>query len=217
MNAVEPPPIPVDLVGDVTSAECFIGLRLIGAVVASVPGLAVDVRWRPFQLDADLPPEGLGRDAYLEQKFGSLQDAAETLDGLAETGREFGLAFAFDKIQRQPNTLEAHRVARFARRVGAEINMVEGLFGAFFLDGLDIGDRGVLLRIAGRIGLDRRRVAELLEGDSDLEALRQELTGFRALGVEDVPRFVIAGKTTITGIVPAEDFADALFGAIEDE
>jgi predicted DsbA family dithiol-disulfide isomerase len=217
MSAAEPLQIPVDLIGDVASPECLIGLHMIRTVVASTPGLAVDIRWHPFQIDPDLPPEGLDRGVYLKEKYGSANEAREALAGLAETGREFGLAFAFDRIRRQPNTLEAHRIVRFARDFNLGITLVEALFGAFFLNGQDIGDRAVLLAIATSSGLDARRAADFLAGAGDLEGLNQELTGFRALGVEDVPRFVIAGKKTISGVIPAEDFADALFGAIEDE
>jgi predicted DsbA family dithiol-disulfide isomerase len=209
--------IPIDLIGDVASAECYIGLRLIDAVVASVPGLVVDVRWRPFQIDPDLPPEGQDRAAYLEDKLGSPEEVRESLASLAESAREFGLELEFDKIQRQPNTLEAHRVVRFAREFDLEIRMVEALFAAFLLEGQDIGDRATLIALAARIGMPAAVVADFLGGASDIEALRQELTGFRALGVEHVPRFIIAGKKTISGIVSTEDFADALFGSIEDE
>ena len=217
MSAAESLEIPIDLIGDVASPECFIGLRLIRTVVASTPGLAVDIRWHPFQIDPDLPPEGVDRGAYLEEKYGSAKEAREALACLAETGREFGLAFAFDKMRRQPNTLEAHRIVRFARDFNLEITLVEALFGAFFLNGQDIGDRAVLVALATSSGLDGRLAGDYLAGAGDLEGLNQELTGFRALGVEDVPRFVIAGKKTISGVIPAEDFADALFGAIEDE
>jgi predicted DsbA family dithiol-disulfide isomerase len=217
MSAVDQPPIPIDLIGDVASAECFIGLRLIDAVVASAPGLAVDVRWRPFQIDPNLPPDGQDRAAYLEEKYDSPEEAREALASLAETAREFGLALALDKIKRQPNTLEAHRVVRLARDLNLEVKMVEALFDAFFLEGRDIGDRRVLVSLAARTGLDGRHVADFLARDDDIEALNHELTGFRALGVDHVPRFIIAGKKTISGIIPAEDFADAVFAAIEDE
>ena len=217
MSATDQPPIPIDLIGDVASAECFIGLRLIDAVVASAPGLAVDVRWRPFQIDPDLPPEGQDRAAYLAEKYDSPEEAREALSILSEIAREFGLALALDKIKRQPNTLEAHRVVRLARDLDLEVKMVEALFDAFFLEGRDIGDRRVLVALAARTGLDGRRVAEFLARDDDIEALNHELTGFRALGVEHVPRFIIAGKKTISGIVPAEDFADAVFAAVEEE
>lgn len=217
MSSAEPRRIPIDLIGDVVSAECLIGLKLIGSVVASAPGLAVDVRWRPFQVDPGMPAAGQDRAAYLEEKCGSPPEVRETLEGLAETGREFGLNFAFDKILRQPNTFAAHRVARLARDVNAEIRTVEALLGAFFIDGEDIGERRVLVALAARVGLDPRRVEDYLAGDEDIEALQQELTGFRALGVEHVPRFIIGGKRTIVGIIPVEDFADAVFGSIEDE
>jgi predicted DsbA family dithiol-disulfide isomerase len=217
MSATDQPPIPIDLIGDVASAECFIGLRLIDAVVASAPGLVVDVRWRPFQIDPDLPPEGQDRAAYLAEKYDSPEEAREALSILSEIAREFGLVLALDKIKRQPNTLEAHRVVRLARDLGLEVKMVEALFDAFFLEGRDIGDRRVLVALAARTGLDGRRVAEFLARDDDIEALNHELTGFRALGVEHVPRFIIAGKKTISGIVPAEDFADAVFAAVEEE
>ncbi len=217
MSAAEPLQIPIDVIGDVASAECFIGLRLIRAVVASAPGLAVDIRWHPFEINPELPPEGQDRAAFLEEKDGTAQEVREALASLAEIAREFSLAFAFDKIGRQPNTLEAHRVVRLARNFDAEIKMVEALFGAFFHDGQDIGDRRVLVALAAKTGLDPRLVADFLAGGEDIDALRQELTGFRALGVEHVPRFIIAGKNTISGIIPAEDFADALFGSIEEE
>lgn len=217
MSVVEPLPIPIDLIGDITSPECFIGLRLIGIVVDEVPGLAVDIRWRPFQVDPDLPREGQDRASYLEEKYGAPEDVREALENIADIAREFGLPLAFEKIRHQPNTLEAHRLIRFARDFGAELRIVEALFRAFFLDGRDIGDRSVLATVAARIGLNPERVEAFLAGTDDIEAVKQELSGFRALGVEHVPRFVIAGKETITGLIPSEDFADAIFNSIEEE
>lgn len=217
MSAAKPPQITVDVIGDVASAECYIGLRLIDAVAASVPGLSVAVRWRPFQIDPDLPPEGQDRAAYLEEKYGSAAETRESIESLAASARELGAHLALDKIRRQPNTLDAHRIVRLARDFGVEMKMVEVLFQAFLLEGQDIGDRGVLAALAGRAGMSPDAVTEFLGGTDDIAALRQELTGFRALGVEHVPRFIIAGKETITGIISTEDFADALFASIEDE
>ncbi len=217
MIVKESPPIPIDLIGDVASAECFIGLRLIDAVVRSVPGLAVEIRWRPFQIAPDLPAEGQDRAAYLEEKGCSRTELREALETIAETGREFGIEFAFDKIRRQPNTFDAHRLIRYARNFGAEIAIVEALFQAFFVDGEDIGNRGALAAIAGRAGVDAELVGAFLEGTDGAETLRRELSEIRMSGVEAVPRFIIAGKETISGIKSPEDFADALFNSIEDE
>ncbi|VTZ24966.1 Disulfide bond formation protein DsbA [Methylocella tundrae] len=217
MSIEDPSPIAIDLVADIASSECFIGLHLIRAVVGTVPGLSVDIRWRPFQIDPDMPPEGQDRAAYLAEKCGPPGEVHEVLANLSELAREFGLELAYDKIERQPNTLDAHRLIRFARNFGVEMAIVEALFEAFFLRGQDIGDRGVLAAIAGRKGIDPELVEAFLSGSDDIGAMKQELSGFRALGVEHVPRFIIAGKETITGVKSIEDFADALFRSIEDE
>jgi predicted DsbA family dithiol-disulfide isomerase len=192
-------------------------LRLIDTVVHEVPGLAVDIRWRPFQIDPDLPPEGQDRAAYLEERYGAPENVRTALEKIANIAREFGLPLALEKIRHQPNTFEAHRLTRFARNFGAELRLVEALFRAFFLDGRDIGDRAVLAAVAAPAGLDPERVEAFLAGTDDIEAVKQELSGFRALGVEHVPRFIIAGKETIAGLIPSEDFADAIFNSIEDE
>lgn len=215
MSEDEPGPIPIDIVGDVVCPYCFIGLRLVNAVVGSVPGLAVDIRWYPYQLDPDMAPAGQDRRAYLETKFGAggIEAALARPAGMA---REFGLELAFDKIQRQPNTFDAHRLIRFAYGYGMQTQIVERLFQAFFLHGQDIGDRAVLIALAAKSRLDPGTVESFLNGGDDVAALAQELADIRASGVHEVPRFTFAGKQDITGIKPAEDFADALFNSIEE-
>ncbi|WP_036258334.1 DsbA family oxidoreductase [Methylocapsa aurea] len=210
----EPGPIPIDIVGDVVCPYCFIGLRLVNAVVASVPGLAVDIRWYPYQLDPDMAAQGQDRRAYLEAKFGAETEA--TLARPAEMAREFGLELAFNKIQRQPNTFDAHRLIRFAYGFGVQTQIVERLFQAFFLQGLDIGDRTVLIAVAAKSRLDPALVEAFLNGSEDAAALRQEMADIRASGVHEVPRFTFAGKQDIVGLKPAEEFADALFNSIEE-
>ncbi|PNG27845.1 DsbA family oxidoreductase [Methylocella silvestris] len=217
MSAKQPKPIPIDFIGDLASARCFMGLRLIQTVVASVPGLAVDIRWHPFQIDPGLPPEGQDRAEYLVERWGSPQKAREALQDMEEQAREFGLRFAFDKIRRQPNTFEAHRLIRYARNFGVELQLIESAFRAFLIDGVDIGDREALLTLAANAGVDPELAEPFLKMNDDVEALQQELSGFRSLGMVSAPRFIIAGKETIHGLVPAEDFADALFRAVEEE
>ncbi|WP_395664308.1 DsbA family protein [Methylocella sp.] len=215
MTGSPPPPIAIDFIGDVASARCFIGLRLIDSVVTSVPGLAVDVRWRPFQIDPDIPRSGLVRADYLIERWGSQRQAREALEDMQAEGEEFGLKFAFDRILRQPNTFEAHRLIRYARNFGVELSLVELMFRAFFIEGLDIGDRGVLLTLAAQCGVDPELAEAYLRLGDDVEALKLELSGFRTLGVDSAPRFIIAGKETLPGLVPAEDFAEALFRAVD--
>jgi predicted DsbA family dithiol-disulfide isomerase len=209
-------PVPVDMIGDVASPECFIGLRLVNAVVATVPGLAVDIRWRPFQIDPDIPPEGCDRGSYLEETNRS-DDIGAAMERLIEIGQEFKVEFAFDKIKLQPNTFAAHRLIRYASRFGLETQIVESLFQAFFLKGQDISDRSVLIALAAKSRMDSVLVAQFLNGDDGVAALQQEIADIRGAGVRQVPRFTFAGKQTIVGLKPVEDFADALFGSIGDE
>ncbi|WP_374306352.1 DsbA family protein [Methylocella sp.] len=217
VQAAPPPPIPIDFIGDVASARCFIGLRLIDSVVRSVPGLSVEVRWRPFQIDPGLPASGVDRATYLIERWGSENQAREALQDMQAEANEFGLKFAFDRIRRQPNTFEAHRLIRYARNFGVEMQLIEAMFMAFFTEGRDIGDRAILLTLGAHCGVDPELAEAFLRLGDDVEPLRQELSGFRSLGVDAAPRFIIAGRETLPGLVPAEDFAEALFRAVEED
>jgi len=212
----DPGPIPIDIVGDIVSVPCFLGLRLVNAVVNSVPGLAADIRWYPFQIDPDLPPEGLDRTTYLLKTYGDSQVEA-VLEREAQSAREFGIELALDAIKRQPNTFDAHRLIRYSYRFGIQTQIVERLFQAFFLQGLDIGDRAVLVAVAAKARLDPREVETFLAQGDDIEALEKEMSDIRSAGVTEVPRFTIAGKTDIIGLQSADVFSDSLFNAIEQE
>lgn len=215
MSEDDPGPIPIDIVGDFVCPTCFLGLRLVHAVVGSVPGLAVDIRWYPFQLDPDLPPGGMDRQAYLQARYG-VEGLEAALAGPAALAREFGLELAFDRITRQPDTFDAHRLVRYAYGFGVQAQVVERLFQGFFLQGLDIGDRAILVALAAKSRLDPDAVATFLAGDGDVAALRQEIADIRASGVTEVPRFTFNGKQDIVGLHPADVFADALFDSIEE-
>lgn len=214
MAEEDPGTIPIDIVGDVTCPYCFMGLRLVNAVVTSVPGLAVDIRWFPYQIDPEMPAGGMDRQAYLAQKFGD--KAEETLAKMAATAEEFGVALAFDRIQRQPNTIDAHRLIRMAYGTGLQPQIAERLFQAFFLHGQDISDRAVLLGIAAKARMDTAAVEAIFNQGQDVEPLIQELAAIRGAGVNEVPRFTFAGKQDIVGLQPADAFADALFNSIEE-
>jgi len=215
MSEEDPGPIPIDIVGDFTCPFCYLGLRLVNAVVGSVPGLAVDIRWYPYQIDPRMPPGGMLRFEYLSLRHGAEKTQAMFSKAQAEA-QAFGFEFAFDKIKRQPNTLQAHRLARFAYNFGMQTQVVERLFQGFFLQGLDIEDRGVLITIAAKARLDPAAVEEFLNGSDDVPGLRQEIEDIRAAGVDEVPRFTFAGKQDIIGLKPAEVFADALFNSIPE-
>ncbi len=215
MSEDDPGPIPIDIVGDLVCPLCFLGLRLVHAVVGSVPGLAVELRWYPFQIDPDIPPGGMDRRAYLEMKYGA--DGIESaLSGPAALARELGLELAFDRITRQPDPFDAQRLVRYSYAFGVQAQLVERLFQGFFLHGLDIGDRAVLVALAAKSRLDPDAVGKFLAAEEDVPALRQEIADIRASGVTEVPRFTFAGKQDLVGLHSADVFAEALFHAIEE-
>jgi predicted DsbA family dithiol-disulfide isomerase len=203
----------IDIVSDVVCPWCYIGKRNLEAALASLPENKVEIRWRPYQLDSTIPPEGIARRAYLERKFGARVD--EIYTRVAAAGHEAGIDFAFSRIERSPNTLDAHRLIRWAQSAGKQNEIVERLFRDFFIEGRDLGDRSVLIEAAGAIGMEPDVVARLLEGDADKESVREEIATAQRLGVTGVPFFIIAGQFALPGAQPAQVLASAIGKAAE--
>ncbi|MGA8603184.1 MAG: DsbA family oxidoreductase, partial [Beijerinckiaceae bacterium] len=161
----KPEPLTIDIVSDVVCPWCYIGKRNLEAALAELPRDDIEIRWRPYQLDPTIPPEGIARRAYLERKFGERVD--EIYTRVAAAGRDAGIDFAFDRIERSPNTLDAHRLIRWSQSVGKQVELVERLFRDFFVEGRDVGDRAVLIEAAGAVGMELDVVKRLLAGNAD--------------------------------------------------
>ena len=201
-----PPPLVVDVISDVVCPWCYLGKRrLERALEATGP---VEVRWRPYQLDPGIPPEGRDRAAYMAAKFPDAARLAEAQGRLTELGREVGVAFDFAAIRRSPNTLDAHRLIRFATQAGVGDAMVERLFADYFERGRDIGDRAVLAEAAQDCGVGdvAARLASA-EGKVEVEA---EIEQARQIGVEGVPFFIFAGRLAVSGAQSEDVFAQAI-------
>ena len=205
--------IAIDIVSDAVCPWCYIGKRNLEAALADLPDIEVDIRWRPYQLDATIPPEGLERRAYMQRKFGNRID--EIHQRLTQAGAAAGLDFAFDDIERSPNTLDAHRLIRWAASANAQDAIVERLFHDFFVAGKDIGDRNVLLDAARDCGMDPKIVGDLLDGDADKESVREEIASAQSIGVTGVPFFILDGKFALPGAQPADVLKRAIGKAIE--
>jgi predicted DsbA family dithiol-disulfide isomerase len=208
-----PEPLTVDVVSDVVCPWCYIGKRNLEAALANLPIDNVEIRWRPYQLDATIPPEGIARRAYLERKFGTRVD--EIYTRVAAAGREAGIDFAFGRIERSPNTLDAHRVIRWSQSAGKQNEMVERLFRDFFLEGRDIGHRAILIEAATDVGLDAEVVRRLLDADVDREEVREEIATAQRLGVTGVPFFIFAGRFGLPGAQPPDVLLNAINKAAE--
>lgn len=196
----------IDIVADLICPWCFIGKRRLDRALAMRPDLDVQRVWRAFQLNPDVPPEGMRRDSYIQLKFGVGRTGARAQAKMAAAGEAEGIAFAFDRIRRAPNTLQAHRLIAFASAEGLAEPVVEALYRGYFLDGLDIGDIDTLAAVAGPAGLDEAAVAAYLAGKAGtIEVLAEEKRA-RRVGIHAVPCFILDGAYAVSGAQEPEMF-----------
>lgn len=195
----------IDVISDAICPWCWIGKRQMERALAMLD-LPFTIHWRPYQLNPDMPVEGVERAAYRAAKFGSVERGRELDANVAEAGRAVGLEFRHDRMLRTPNTIAAHRLIRWA---GPKQNeMVEALFQAYFHDGQDIGDPTTLAAIAATLGLDAAAFLTSDEGDAEVRA---EDAHFRRIGINGVPSFALDGQVMFSGAYPAEHMAQ-IFG-----
>jgi len=211
----DPAPLTVDVVSDVMCPWCFIGKRRLEAALRSVPQLDVLVRWHPFQLDATLPMTGKDRKQYLSDKFGGLERADVFYSQIRAAGEEERIPFAFEKIRLSPNTLDCHRLILWSKADDLQDEVVERLFKAYFVDGEDLTDASVLVRISEEAGMQSDLVEQLLETETDLDKVEAQIANAQSSGITGVPCFIIDGRFVLAGAEKAETIAAALLHAEE--
>ena len=195
----------VDVVSDVVCPWCYIGKRRLEAAIAKVresnPDLPFQVRWHAFQLNPDLPADGVDRKAYLEAKFGGPERAKQIYERVRAAGRSVGIPFDFDAIERQPNTLQAHRLVAWAqsRSEGDADALVEGLFRANFIEGRFVGSIDELVAIATAAGYGPADADAFLRSDALRAEVAQSDARAREIGIGGVPFFIFDGKTAVSG------------------
>lgn len=201
----------LDIYADVTCPWCYIGKRrLERALAIATPRLTgprqVHIQWRPFLLNPGMPPGGMDRKAYLAWKFGGTGRVSFISDRIAQEGRDDGIPFAFERITRTPNTVDAHRAIAFAHERGDAGPFVEALFAAYFTAGRDIGDRGELIAIGRESGVDAMELTAYLESDAGRAAIIECNDQARSFGINAVPCFVFDGREALAGAQPPEVF-----------
>ena len=199
----------IDVVSDVICPWCFLGKRRLDRALTLVPEVKPEVTFRPFFLDPSIPSEGLSREAYLKSKFGN-RDLKAMHQPLVDAGARDGVPYQFDKITRTPNTLNAHRLIRWALQAGKQPQVVEALFCAYWRDGKDVGAIDVLAEIASTCGMDGPEVLRLLAVPTDAKEVMEEVQKAYELGVQGVPTFIIDQRYGISGAQEAETLADAI-------
>lgn len=189
----------IDIYSDVICPWCYIGKRRLERALAERPQDDLTLHWRAFQLNPDMPAQGMDRQLYLQLKFGNAASAERIYREIRAVGEEEGLAFAFDAIERTPNTVACHRLIRFAGLHGRQDAVVETLFRTYFLEGEDIGAPAVLLAAAESAGLSTAETRAFLDSDLEDEAVRAEDQEARRAGLQGVPTFIVNGKFALSG------------------
>lgn len=206
--------INIQIIFDTICPWCFIGKRRLERALAVRPEIDARFQWRPFLLNREMPPEGIDRTAYLIRKFGSEARVRRIYGTIAETGQSVDIDFAFDRIDRTPNSVDSHRLVKFAERAGKADEVVERLFVEFFLAGRDIGARKVLSEVAGDAGLDVAAVGAYLDSDADVDFVYDENTRAHRMGVNGVPAFVFNDRMVIAGAQEPQVLARMLDAAL---
>ena len=194
----------IDIISDPICPWCYIGKTRLDRALEANPTHDFVIEWHPFQLNPEMPANGMDRREYLETKFGGQDGAIRVYSQIDTTAREMGLDLNFAGIKRTPNTIDAHRLILWAGLEGMQNSVVDRLFKAYFKEGRDISEHSVLVRIATAAGMDGDAIKRLLENDSNIEDIQTRDTKSREAGVLGVPAFVVDNHYVVSGAQPTE-------------
>jgi predicted DsbA family dithiol-disulfide isomerase len=206
----EQKPLRIDVVSDVVCPWCFIGKRRLEKALALKPGIPGEVHYRPYFLNDWIPREGISREQYLTTKFGSPERYKSIAARVADAAAAEGLVYAVDKMKRQPNTLDCHRLIRWAEAKGKAAEMKQKLMELYFTSGADLTDRETLVGAAAAVGLDADDVRRRLASDEDVAQIEGEAQAAKEAGIEGVPMFIFGGKFAVSGAQAPEYLAEAI-------
>ncbi len=205
-----PASVHIDVVSDVVCPWCYVGKRRLETALTLVPDIAVDINWRPYFLNPWIPREGIDRQTYLETKFGSAERYGVIAERIVAAAAMEGLVCAPDKVSRQPNTLDCHRLILWSRSVTDPGVMKQRLMELYFAEGADLTDPKVLIQAAIDCGMEGDLVRRLLASDADVDRIENEANGAKEAGVDGVPCFFFGGTIIVTGAQSPEYLAHAI-------
>ena len=205
----------IDIISDTVCPWCFIGKRRLERALAMRPDITAEITWHPFQLNPEMPPDGIERQIYLKAKFGSSERAKDIYRAVDQASVCEKLDLQLDDIKRMPNSLQSHRLLHYARRHDKQDVVAENLFQSYFFYGIDIGSIAHLIKIAAESGLDGEDVRSYMESSEDIELVRGHDLQSRKLGVSGVPCFIIAEEYAISGAQESEVFLQVFDAAKE--
>jgi len=210
MSESPPAALHIDVVSDVVCPWCYIGKRRLERAIALTPDVDVAINWRPYFLNPWIPRDGIDRQTYLETKFGSVERYSVIAERIAAAAAMEGLIYAPDKISRQPNTLDCHRLILWSRSATDPGVMKQRLMELYFAEGADLSDAKVLIQAAVDCGMDGDLVRRLLASDADVDRIETEANNAKEAGIDGVPCFVFGGSVVVTGAQSPEYLASAI-------
>jgi len=206
----------IDVISDVICPWCYIGKRRLEKAIAAFDDQPdVQVKWHPFQLNPAMPKQGISRREYRTRKFGSWERSMELDAKVIAVGETEGIHFAFDKMERTPNTVDAHRLIWLADQHGCQDAVVEALFRTYFIEGKDIGSEQTLICLVAEAGLDRKSAEGLLNSDQGMDVIEKANALSQRHQLTGVPFFIINNAITLSGAQAPETFVDAFRQAID--
>jgi predicted DsbA family dithiol-disulfide isomerase len=206
----DPAAVSVEVVSDVVCPWCYIGKRRLEAAIALNPDLSVHINWRPYFLNPWIPREGIDRQTYLETKFGSAERYSVIAERVAAAAAMEGLPYAPEKMSRQPNTLDCHRLILWSRSATDPARVKQRLMELYFAEGADLTDPKILIGAAADCGMDGDLVRRLLASDADIDRIETEATSAKEAGIDGVPCFIFGGSVIVTGAQSPEYLASAI-------
>ena len=205
-----PASVHIDVVSDVVCPWCYIGKRRLEGAIALTPDVAVNINWRAYFLNPWIPREGIDRQTYLETKFGSAERYAVIAERIVAAAAMEGLVYAPDKISRQPNTLDCHRLILWSRSATDPARMKQRLMELYFAEGADLSDAKVLIQAAVDCGMDGDLVRRLLASDADIDRIEGDANSAKEAGIDGVPCFMFGASVIVTGAQSPEYLASAI-------
>ncbi|MEJ6709008.1 MAG: DsbA family oxidoreductase [Amylibacter sp.] len=189
----------LDIISDPICPWCYIGKTKLDRALEKHPEHDLVIEWHPFQLNPEMPADGMDRREYLETKFGGRDAAVRVYGAIAQAAEDAGVEINFEGIQRTPSTINAHRLLHWAALEGKQNAVVDRVFKAYFREGQDISNHDILIDIAAGAGMDGDVTRRLLESDADMQDVRDRDASARDRGISGVPCFVIANHYVVQG------------------
>lgn len=205
----------IDVYSDVICPWCFVGKHRLERALAAVKGrFEARITWHPFELNPDMPKEGLNRKEYRSAKFGSWEKSLALDEQVKKAGESEGIHFRHDLMERTPNTFDAHKLILLAGREGVQDKVTDAVFNGYFVEGKDVGNRDTLIKIAVSAEMDAEKVKTFLESEESTNAVNEAKEKGRELRISGVPNFIINNQVSFSGAQSVETFIAAFEQAI---